>query len=67
MKLQTLSDIEQSFGGRPKSSNLKVRHSFYLNQEESELLKAYATKSDFSVSEMVRRLIRPLLKNIDNK
>jgi hypothetical protein len=67
MKLQTLSDIEQSFGGRPKSSNPKVRHSFYLNQEESELLKEYAIKNDFSVSEMVRRLIRPLIKSMGNK
>lgn len=67
MKLQTLSDIEQSFGGRPKTSDLKVRHSFYLNQEESELLKNYATKNDFSVSEMVSRLIRPIIKSIENK
>jgi len=67
MKLQTLSDIEQSFGGRPKSSSPKMRHSFYLSQEESELLKEYATNNDFSVSEMVRRLIRPLIKSMDNK
>lgn len=67
MKLQTFSDVQKSLRGRPKSGNSKVRLSFYLNQEDFDLLKVYVTKNDLCVSEMVRNLVKPLLKGVDDK
>jgi hypothetical protein len=62
MKLQTLENIEQSMGGRPKALATKQRHTFYLNQKESELLKAYVRDKDITVSELVRNLIRQIVE-----
>lgn len=58
MKLQTLESLENSIGGRPKTTNPKRRHTFYLNPKESELLKAYARDQDITVSELVRNFIK---------
>lgn len=62
MKLQTLSGIDKSIGGRPKADSQKRRHAFYLSETESELLKLYAFKNDVSVSALVRDLVKQTLK-----
>lgn len=62
MKLQTLDGLEKSIGGRPKILESKRRHSFYLNAKESELMKIYVVDNDTTVSEVVRNLIKPMLK-----
>ena len=67
MKLETLNEIEKSIGGRPKSANPKVRLSFYLSPCEAEQLKMYVVKSDSTVSEIVRRLIRSLINSHTGK
>jgi hypothetical protein len=67
MKLQSLKGLEKSIGGRPKSGNTKVRLSFYMSIDESEKLKIYADKNDYSVSAMVREIVNRLIKNTDNK
>ncbi len=62
MKLQTLESLENSIGGRPKALAPKRRHTFYLNQKESELLKAYVRDKDITVSELVRNLIKQIVE-----
>ena len=64
MKLPTLESIDQSIGGRTKSSQTKTRLSFYLSHEETAILKAYVKAKDTSVSRVVRDLLKPLLKKI---
>jgi len=61
MKLQSLSSVEKTIGGRPKTSELKRRHSFYLNEEESMALKRYVETKDFTVSQLIRKLIKPIV------
>lgn len=64
MQLQTLKELEDSIGGRPKFQlrQKKVRLSFYLGMRECEYLKAYATTHELSISEIVRGQLKPLLK-----
>lgn len=62
MNLQTLTSLEKSIGGRPKTTSPKRRHSFYLHPKESELLKEYSRKNDITVSELVRNLIKQVVK-----
>ena len=64
MQLQTLKELEDSIGGRPrfKLRQKKVRLSFYLGMRECECLKAYATTHELSISEIVRGRLKPLLK-----
>jgi hypothetical protein len=62
MKLQTLSGIDKSIGGRPKAQSQKRRHAFYLSESESELLKSYSLENDIAVSELVRHLVKQILK-----
>jgi len=62
MKLQTLEEIEKTLCGRPKTSAPKRRHSFYLSTKESELLKNHVRDNDTTVSEIIRNLVKPLLK-----
>lgn len=61
MKLQSLSSVEKAIGGRPKASELKHRHSFYLNEEESMGLKKYVGNKDLTVSQLIRKLIKPIV------
>jgi hypothetical protein len=61
MKLQSLSSVEKAIGGRPESSGLKHRHSFYLNEEESLALKQYVDCKDVTVSQLIRKLIKPIV------
>jgi len=67
MKLETFNDIEKSMGGRPKSLNPKIRLSFYLSQEETIQLKGYTVGNDLTISELIRNLVRSLIKNNDKK
>jgi len=62
MKLQTLESLESSIGGRPKTLNPKQRHTFYLNQKESELLTVYVSDNDTTVSGLVRKLIKQIVE-----
>jgi hypothetical protein len=62
MKLQTLEGLDKAIGGRPKTPNSKSRHSFYLSAREYELLKIYVRDNDTTISEIVRNLIKPILK-----
>lgn len=64
MRLQTLKELEDSIGGRPKFQlrQKKVRLSFYLGLRECEYLKAYADTHELSISEIVRGQLKPLLK-----
>ena len=62
MKLQTLEKLDKAIGGRPKAPASKRRHSFYLSPREYELLKIYAHENDTTVSEIVRNLVKPILK-----
>tara|TARA_B100000809_G_C14844693_1_gene426079 strand:- start:119 stop:307 length:189 start_codon:yes stop_codon:yes gene_type:complete len=62
MKLQTLEGLDKAIGGRPKAPTSKRRHSFYLNAKESELLKVYVRDNDTTVSELVRGMLKPMLK-----
>ena len=64
MKMQTLSELEHSIGGRPKMKlcRKKVRLSFYLGVRENENLKKYADSHDKSISQVVRESLKPLLK-----
>lgn len=64
MQLQTLKELEDFIGGRPKFQlrQKKVRLSFYLGMRECEYLKAYATTHELSNSEIVRGQLKPLLK-----
>ena len=62
MNLQTLTSLEKSIGGRPKTTAPKRRHSFYLSAKESELLKNHVRDNDTTVSEIVRNLVKSILK-----
>ena len=64
MQLQTLKELEDSIGGRPKFQlrQKKVRLSFYLGVRECEYLKAYASAHELSISKIVRGRLKPLLK-----
>jgi hypothetical protein len=64
MKMQTLSELEHSIGGRPKMKlrRKKVRLSFYLGVLEAENLKEYADNHDKSTSQIIRELLIPLLR-----
>ncbi len=66
MQLQTLKELEDSIGGRPKFKlrKKKVRLSFYLGIKECEYLKAYAATHELSISEIVRDKLKPLLKQV---
>ena len=64
MALQTLKEIEDAIGGRPPLANKKLRLSFYLNEKETQKLKAYTLENDISVSSLVRDLLKPLLSKI---
>jgi len=57
MKLQSLSDLEKSIGGRPKSDKKKVRMTFYLSEDEAQLLRAKATEKSLGMSQLVRTLV----------
>ena len=61
MKLQTLSQLEQSVGGRPKVVESKVRMSFYLTQTESAQLRALSNDEARPLSQQVRQIIREYL------
>jgi len=64
MKMQTLSELEHSIGGRPKMKlrRKKVRLSFYLGVKENEKLKKYADSHEKSISQVVRESLKVLLK-----
>tara|TARA_R110000744_G_scaffold299518_1_gene408891 strand:- start:2048 stop:2242 length:195 start_codon:yes stop_codon:yes gene_type:complete len=64
MKIQTLAELEQSIGGRPKKAlrKKKVRLSFYLDIREAQLLNEYAEIHDKTISKVVRELLKLLLK-----
>ena len=64
MKMQTLAELEQSIGGRPKFKlcRKKVRLSFYLDIREAELLKHHAEVNDNTLSQVVRNSLKLLLK-----
>ncbi|MCP4595426.1 hypothetical protein [Neptuniibacter sp.] len=62
MKLQTLSQLEHSIGGRPKTAKTKVRMSFYLTEQEAELLRIASENEARPVSQQVRLLIRQFLE-----
>ncbi|MEI6896113.1 MAG: hypothetical protein V5786_01230 [Psychromonas sp.] len=61
MALQTLKELEDAIGGRPALTNRKQRLSFYLNDKEALILKAYALENNISVSRVISDLLRPLL------
>lgn len=63
MKMQTLSELEHSIGGRLKMKlrRKRVRLSFYLGVKENETLKKYADNCDKSISQIVRESLKPLL------
>lgn len=61
MKLQTLSQLERSVGGRPKVAEPKVRMSFYLTQTESERLRSLSDDEARPLSQQVRQIIREYL------
>ena len=61
MKLQTLSQLEKSVGGRPKMVEPKVRMSFYLTQTESEQLRSLSEDEARPLSQQVRQIIREYL------
>jgi len=65
MKMQTLAELEQSIGGRPKMKlrKKKVRLSFYLDLRESQLLKNLADEKDKTTSQIVRESLKSLLKS----
>ena len=65
MTMQTLEELQNSIGGRPKFKlrRKKVRLSFYLDIREAEFLKAYAEANDKTISKVVRELLKPLLNN----
>ena len=56
--IPNLKSIEKSIGGRPKTKSQKVRLSFYINEKESEKLKALALSRDVPVSGLVRELVQ---------
>jgi hypothetical protein len=62
--MQTLSELEDSIGGRPKMKlrRKKIRLSFYLGVKENEHLKKYADNHDKSISQIVRESLKLLLK-----
>ncbi|MCP4595395.1 hypothetical protein [Neptuniibacter sp.] len=62
MKLKTLSELEHSLGGRPRTAKTKVRMSFYLTQEEAELLRIASENEARPVSQQVRLLIRKFIE-----
>lgn len=60
MKLQSLSEIENSIGGRPKQYK-KVRMTFYLSEDEAKRLKIQTRDDDKTVSQVMRALVRKCL------
>lgn len=58
MPLQTLDEIEQSIGGRPRKSQPKVRLSVYLLPSEARQLQNESDHQGVSMSQIIRTLIR---------
>jgi hypothetical protein len=65
MTMQTLEELQNSIGGRPKIKlrRKKVRLSFYLDIREAELLKTHAEANDKTISKVIRELLKPLLNS----
>ena len=63
--MQSIKEIENSIGGRPKIKNKKVRISVYLSQDEHIKLKNFTEQYSFSISNYVRLLILKNLGNLD--
>lgn len=64
MTMQTLAELEQSIGGRPKKAlrKKKIRLSFYLGLKEAQLLNEYAEIHDKTISKVVRETLQALIK-----
>ncbi len=58
MPLQTLNEIEQSIGGRPRKFQPKVRLSVYLSPSEARQLQTESDHQGVSMSQIIRSLIR---------
>jgi len=65
MAMQTLEELQNSIGGRPKFKlrRKKVRLSFYLDIREAELLKAHAEAKDNTLSKVVRESLKQLFQH----
>lgn len=55
--MQTMKEIENSLGGRPKVKSKKIRIPIYLKEEEYTKLKDFCSKNSLSMSHFVRLLI----------
>jgi len=65
MTMQTLEELQNSIGGRPKFKlcRKKVRLSFYLDIREAELLKDHAEVNDKTLSKVVRESLKAVINH----
>ena len=61
MKLQTMEEIENAIGGRPRLQNSKVRIDFYVLQDDALKLKQIANSKGLALSQLVRSITREYL------
>lgn len=58
----TFDEIENTIGGRPPKEK-KIRMSFYITNQEAQILKALAEMKDTTVSAMARSLLKNMIHN----
>ncbi|MGB1227649.1 MAG: ribbon-helix-helix domain-containing protein [Poseidonibacter sp.] len=63
--MQSIKEIEDSLGGRPRVKEKKVRVSVYLSKEEHKTLKKFCEEYSFSISQYVRLIILRNLGSLD--
>lgn len=55
--MPTFDEIENAIGGRPPKEK-KIRMSFYMTNQEAQILKAFAEMKDTSISAIARALLK---------
>jgi hypothetical protein len=55
--MPTFDEIENAIGGRPPKEK-KIRMSFYMTNQEAQILKAFAEMKDTSISAIARAVLK---------
>ena len=58
--MPTFNEIENAIGGRPPKEK-KIRLSFYMTNQEAQILKAIAEMKDTPISAIVRGLLKNMI------
>jgi hypothetical protein len=60
--MPTFDEIENAIGGRPPKEK-KIRLTFYVTKQESQILKAFAQMKDIPLSAIVREFLQDVVMN----